>query len=289
VVDIFDPNFNRDPSGLIQSLSYLVNDRANHPAYLRYNGKPVILFAFQDRLGLSVAQWQDVRNQVDPGHHTLWIAEGLSGCCIYGGAMDGMYAFNLAWNDGGASRYIAEKNSVLGAGGTMYIPTIHPGWDESKIAARDGRPNPTSPRARNGGAFLQQTWTGALAAQPDVVLAVSWNEFMENSHIEPSVLYGTQSLDTLRPLIAAWKSTTAAAGPPSPGASGVPSGSGATTYFYLNVRSGPGLSYAVIGQITAGHTYPITGQTGDWYQINFNGQTGYVYAPLTHVLPPGSF
>jgi len=27
---------------------------------------------------------------------------------------------------------------------------------------------------------------------------------MENSHIEPSELYGTQSLDTLRPLIVAW-------------------------------------------------------------------------------------
>lgn len=287
VVDIYDPNFNRDPSGLVDSLKYLVYDRANHPAYLRYNGKPVILFAFQDRLGLTTAQWLDVRSQVDPDHHTLWFAEGLSGCCIYGGAMDGMYAFNIAWNDGGAARYVAEKNSVLNAGGTMYLPTIHPGWDESKIAARDHRGNPTSPRARNGGAFLQSTWFGALASQPDVVLAVSWNEFMENSHIEPSVLYGSQSLDTLRPLIANWKASAAA--PAAPGPAGVPTGSGATTYFMLNVRSGPGLTYAIIGQITPGHVYPITGQQGDWYQINYGGQTGYVFAPYTHVLPPGSF
>jgi uncharacterized protein YraI len=204
-VDIFDPNFNRNRDQMIQSLNYLVHDRANHPGYLRYNGKPVIFFAFQDRTGLSAADWLAIRNQVDPNRDTMWIAEGIGGCCIYNGAMDGMYVFNLAWANGSAARFAREQRSVTSAGGSMYIPTIHPGWNEDLIAARDGRPNPTSPRDRAGGAFLRQSFNGAASTGADVILVVSWNEFMENSHIEPSQVYGTQALDVLRPLIAAWK------------------------------------------------------------------------------------
>ena len=270
-IDIFNPEFNRNRDGLVNSLNYLINDRAHHPGYLRYNGKPVIFFAFQGRSGLSTADWQAIRNQVDPGHNTIWIAEGVGGCCVYGGAMDGMYAFNLAWANGSSARYLHEKNAALNAGASLYIPTIHPGWDESKIAARDARPNPTSPRARGGGQFLANSWRGATAAGTDVILVVSWNEYMENSHVEPSQSFGTQSLDTLRPLIAQWKS----ASPAVPAPSGT-AGAAIEAVSTLNVRTGPGLSYTRIGQIRPGTAYPVVGEQFGWYTINYNGQTGYV-------------
>jgi hypothetical protein len=46
----------------------------------------------------------------------------------------------------------------------------------------------------------------------------------------------------------------------------------------LNVRSGPGTNYGVIGQARNGERYDVTGKNaaGSWYQINFNGQTGWV-------------
>lgn len=282
-VDIFNSDFNHNREQLVNSLNWLVNDRANHPAYLRYNGKPVIFFAFQGNSGFSTAEWQAIRNQVDPNRNTIWIAEGIGGCCIYGGAMDGMYAFNLAWANGSSARFLNEKNATLNAGGSMYIPTIHPGWDEDKIATRDGRPNPTSPRGRAGGQFLANSWRGAVAAGTDVVLVVSWNEYMENSHIEPSQVYGTQSLDTLRPLIAQWKATgsaPAAAAPPA-AASGTGTVLEATTG--LNVRTGPATSNTRIGTIRPGTTYAVVGEQYGWYAINYNGQTGYVYGPYVNV------
>jgi uncharacterized protein YgiM (DUF1202 family) len=279
VVDMFNPAFNRDRAGLINSLRWLVNDRANHPGYLRYNGKPVIVFAFQSSAGFSASDWQSIRSQVDPNRTTLWIAEGLNGCCLYGGAMDGMYAFNLAWANGSSARYIQERNAVANRGGTFYMPTIHPGWNENLIAARDNRPNPTSPRDRAGGQFLTTSWNGALAAGTDVILVVSWNEFMENSHIEPSVVYGTQSLDTLRPLIAAWKS-----GGGSQPAGGSPTGQMIEANSTINVRSGPGTSYGVLGRISPGTSYAVLGQQNGWYAISFNGQTGYVAGWLVHTV-----
>ena len=284
-VDIFNQNFNRNRDELVNSLNWLINDRANHPGYLRYNGKPVIFFAFQNNSGLSAADWQAIRNQVDPNRNTIWIAEGVSGCCVYGGAMDGMYAFNLAWANGSAMRFLHEKQAAQNAGASMYIPTVHPGWDESRIAARDNRPNPTSPRGRANGQFLANSWNGAVAAGTDVILVVSWNEFMENSHIEPSQNFGTQSLDVLRPLIAQWKATGSAAPAPAP-APGAPTPASEQVLEAvtgLNVRTGPGTSYTRIGTIRPGTTYAIVGEQFGWYAINFEGQTGYVSGQYVRV------
>jgi hypothetical protein len=288
-VDIFDPNFNNARDKLIGSLSYLVNDRANHPGYLRYNGKPVIAFAFQSRLNFTAAQWQEIRNAVDPNHNTIWLAEGVSGCCLYGGAMDGMYAFNLAWANGSSSRYSSERNRVLRAGGTLYVPMVHPGWNENKIAAREGRPNPTSPKDRAGGQFLAQSFKGAVASGADVIMIGTWNEYVENSHIEPSNLYGTQSLDTLGPLVAAWKSggsvNNVQSGGAAPAAQAVTPASGTleSTTNRLNVREGPGTNFTSLGRISPGTVYTITGQAGDWWVIDFGGRPGYVSAQYVRV------
>ena len=57
---------------------------------------------------------------------------------------------------------------------------------------------------------------------------------------------------------------------------------GGTIRMYQNghVRSGPGTEYDSLGIAAGGTTYESTGRTGDWYIINYNGQTGYVYAGL---------
>ena len=44
----------------------------------------------------------------------------------------------------------------------------------------------------------------------------------------------------------------------------------------VNVRSGPGTNYAVIGAAPKGAAYTITGKSGMWYKIEFGGKTAYV-------------
>lgn len=270
--DAFDRNFTLD--SLVSSLNYLVHDRANHPAYMRYQGKPVIFFVFQNNLGLSASEWQNVRNTVDPDRHTLWMAEGVNGCCIYGGAMDGMYAFNLAWANGRSSTYSGQRNSTLNAGGSVYVATVHPGWDENLIAAREGRPNPTSARGRADGQFLANSFNGATASGANLILIGTWNEYMENSHIEPSVNYGNTSLDTLRPLIQAWRNgapaTTETVNTAAPDYPAVQANA------RLNVRAGDSTETDIIGVITPGSWYAIIREVSGWFVINYNGQEGYV-------------
>jgi len=49
---------------------------------------------------------------------------------------------------------------------------------------------------KNGDTFQTQINT-AMASSPDVLGIISWNEFSENSYIEPSQKYGSQYLDLL--------------------------------------------------------------------------------------------
>lgn len=44
----------------------------------------------------------------------------------------------------------------------------------------------------------------------------------------------------------------------------------------LNLRSGPGSSYAVLVSIPNGTSLTLTGMDNNWYQVSYNGYTGYV-------------
>ena len=54
----------------------------------------------------------------------------------------------------------------------------------------------------------------------------------------------------------------------------------------MNVRSGPGTSYEVLGAMLAGDVYRVTASTTarDWWQVDYQGQTGWVYAPLVNAV-----
>ncbi len=53
----------------------------------------------------------------------------------------------------------------------------------------------------------------------------------------------------------------------------------------VNVRSGPGVIYDVIGVARQDERYLITGQfpPGDWLQIDYNGKVGWIYRALVNI------
>ena len=54
-----------------------------------------------------------------------------------------------------------------------------------------------------------------------------------------------------------------------------------TTKRKMNVRRGPGTNHAILGTAEAGAEFEITGRNvnGDWWQISYEGSSGWVYAP----------
>ncbi len=58
----------------------------------------------------------------------------------------------------------------------------------------------------------------------------------------------------------------------------------------MNVRSGPGTNYGIVGSANAGERFEVTGRNpaGDWWQVNFRGQTGWVFSQLVTPANTGS-
>lgn len=58
---------------------------------------------------------------------------------------------------------------------------------------------------------------------------------------------------------------------------------------HVNVRSGPGTNFDIIGDLPQGATAPAIGRSagGDWIQITYyvTGNVGWVYAPLVDITP----
>ena len=50
-----------------------------------------------------------------------------------------------------------------------------------------------------------------------------------------------------------------------------------------NIRSGPSTSSSIIGAAADGTQVTVIGHQNDWWQVNRNGQTGYIKAELLHV------
>ncbi|MBI5652044.1 MAG: SH3 domain-containing protein [Chloroflexi bacterium] len=192
---------NRDD--VIRSLRYLIATHAQHPAYLKVNGKPVIFFWREQKW--SVDDWRAIRNAVDPQNKTLWIEEGID--VSYLRVFDGHHLYSIAWspNVEAELRKWPPRIARFGAD-KIWVATVMPGNDDLKTKRPD-----SYVRDRQNGEFYRQSWRAAFATYPDWIIITSYNEWVEGTMIEPSVTYGNLYLDITREYAAKFK-----AGLPSP-------------------------------------------------------------------------
>jgi hypothetical protein len=79
---------------------------------------------------------------------------------------------------------------AIHARGGLWIAPAAPGFDARLVGG-------TNVVERRDGATLRSELDAATASQPDAVGLISWNEFSENTHVEPSERYGSRYLDAV--------------------------------------------------------------------------------------------
>ena len=186
---------------LVEALRYVLSRHADHPAFLRYAGKPLIFFwavgdVFRAQGQSAVDAWAAIRQQVDPGGNSLWIADGADVDFLR--VFDGHNLYNITWNppvdvDITLSRWgnrVREYNSQHGAQ-KLWVATVMPGYDDLRIEGRSNR----FALQRSNGAYYRETWQAALNSAPDLIAITSFNEWCEGTQIEPSVTYGQLYLE----------------------------------------------------------------------------------------------
>lgn len=97
---------------------------------------------------------------------------------------------------------------VIRADGGLWLAPVAPGFDARLIGG-------TRVIDRADGATYRTEWQTALATDPDGLAVISWNEFSENSQIEPSATYGSRYLEVTADLVRSTLSRPAATDPAS--------------------------------------------------------------------------
>lgn len=210
-VDLNSP-YLRSAGAIQAAMSTLLNSHANHSAYLRVGGKPVVFFYHQNHR-LNTNGWAAIRDAVDPGRNSLWIEEGtdVSPLTVF----DGHHLYSVSWanrTDMGYTankfaRLVRAKAAALGAP-KIYVATVMPGYDDRKA----GRGSAAFAIGREDGTYYARSWQAAIGGAPDWIVVNSFNEWREGTYIEPSQAYGNLFLD----LTAQWAAVFRGSAPPPP-------------------------------------------------------------------------
>jgi phospholipase C len=90
----------------------------------------------------------------------------------------------------GYSEKLAEMGVAIHARGGLWIAPAAPGFDARLVGGN-------SVVERRNGATLRSQLDAATSSAPDAVGLISWNEFSENTQVEPSERYGARYLDVV--------------------------------------------------------------------------------------------
>lgn len=177
------------------------------PAFLHWNGKPVLFFWSPQSLGGPEA-WRTLRQKIDPQNAQLWSVDTVD--ASYLDVFDSVHLFSGGkWNNGtdmaaidaGWRARVDSYNKSHNAQ-RMWTAGVIPGWDERKVVP------PRSPAKifdRRNGAMYEESWRAAIASNPEWVTITSWNEWFEGTQIEPGQGYDKLYLDLTRKYASLWK------------------------------------------------------------------------------------
>lgn len=193
------------PSTVLTWLAQLLKYSPNSSFLKASDGVPVV-FVYQ--MGtLTAAQWSSLLAQLKSqyGYSVHLVGDVTDpaytpyewGIGRYPAVDSGASLTNRSIDDGLA----AKSGAVVGAGpAKAYVATVSPGYDDQALR---GVLNPIIDRL--GGQRYTDTWNAALTGQPDWVLVTSWNEWWEDTQIEPGLLTGGQALAQTGQQAGAWQ------------------------------------------------------------------------------------
>ncbi len=186
-------DFYREPLPIEQvnaDLSYFIDHYAEEQAFYLYE-KPLVIWS-----GTWKFSREAVENVVSgKREHLLILASerNVDGYSRLADLVDGNAYYWSSVNPDTFPGY-PEKLTAMGdavhANGGLWIAPAAPGFDARLIGG-------TTVVDRKDGETLQSQLSTAMQSSPDAIGLISWNEFSENSHIEPSEKYGDRYLKVL--------------------------------------------------------------------------------------------
>jgi hypothetical protein len=190
-------DFNRNPLPATQvanDLDYFIQNFASMPAFHIYS-KPLIIWS-----GTWKFSTQDIEQVTKTRRSDLLILASertADGYSRLANLVDGEAYYWSSVNPAtynGYQQKLDQMSTLAHDNNGLWIAPAAPGFDARLIGG-------TSIVDRNNGETFRTEINTAMASSPDILGIISWNEFSENSYIEPSQKYGTQYLNLLSQIL----------------------------------------------------------------------------------------
>jgi hypothetical protein len=192
-------DFNRDPlpaERVADDLESFLADFGSSPAFDIF-GRPLV--AWTGTWEFSTEDVKRVTDQVRGRLLVLATEKNVEGYQRLARFVDGDLYY---WASANPQTYPDYRGKLAGMADTvrahdgLWIAPAAPGFDARMVGGEEVV-------ERRGGSTLREQWEGAMASLPDAIGLISWNEFSENTHIEPSESYGATSLQVVGDLTGA--------------------------------------------------------------------------------------
>ncbi len=190
-------DFSRNPLPIAtvkHDMVYLV-DRWGAALTSRFYGRPVIIWTGTDKY--SLADVQAVKAALGDRAYLLAASKSVDGYERVAATVDGeAYYWSSADPSSPATRakLVAMSEAVHAHKGLWFAPAAS-GYDGRTLGG-------TRVVGRDDGRTLTKSLDNAYASAPDAVAVISWNEWSENTYIEPGEKYGDRELVVLRQYLA---------------------------------------------------------------------------------------
>ncbi len=196
-------DFSRNPlpvATVAHDMVYLV-DHWGANLTSTYYGRPVIIWTGTDQY--TTAEVREVRQALSDRAYLLAASRSVAGYERVAGLVDGE-AYYWSSADPSSTATLAKLESmgqVVHAHGGLWIAPATSGYDGRTLGG-------TRVINRDGGQTLVHSLDNAFRSAPDGVAVISWNEWSENTYIEPGERYGDRELTVLTDYLAQHRQVT---------------------------------------------------------------------------------
>jgi hypothetical protein len=186
-------DFYRDPLPVAQvasDLDYFIQHYASLPAFQLFS-KPLVIWS-----GTWKFSTQEIEQVTLSRRNSLLILaseRSTDGYKRLANLVDGDAYYWSSVNPDTFPNYqdkLNQMSDLVHANNGLWIAPAAPGFDARLIGG-------TTVVDRKDGATFRTEINTAMASSPDALGIISWNEFSENSYIEPSQKYGNQYLNII--------------------------------------------------------------------------------------------
>jgi hypothetical protein len=187
-------DYSRPASAIIADLRYFVSRYGKDAAFRNgYSARPIVMWLNSRKFSAETVQ--AVSKAMRPDVYLLgdetsssWPRDGqyLDGTSYYWSTQD-------PWKNSSAASGVGKLAAGVHADGKRWFAPFIAGYNKQLMGGTCVE--------RRGTQTLTELWRINGATRPEGWFGISWNEFVENTYLEPSKLYGSTYLDALARLI----------------------------------------------------------------------------------------